>query len=36
MRTRFVDSPSDFETVVEGYVQLGYDVRAKTETRSVC
>ena len=36
MRTRFVDSPSAFETVVEGYVQRGYDVRAKTETRAVC
>ena len=36
MRTRFVDSPSAFETVVEGYVQRGYDVTAKTETRAVC
>ena len=36
MRTRLVDSPSAFETVVEGYVQRGYDVRAKTETRAVC
>ena len=36
MRTRFVESPSAFETVVEGYVQRGYDVRAKTETRAVC
>ena len=36
MRTRFVDSPSAFETVVEGYVQRGYDVAAKTETRAVC
>ena len=36
MRTRLVDSPSAFETVVEGYVQRGYDVTAKTETRAVC
>ena len=36
MRTRFVESPSAFETVVEGYVQRGYDVIAKTETRAVC
>jgi len=36
MRTRFVDSPSAFETVVEGYVQRGYDVTAKSETRAVC
>ena len=36
MRTRFVESPSAFETVVEGYVRRGYDVRAKTETRAVC
>ena len=36
MRIRFVDSPSAFETVVEGYVQRGDDVRAKTETRAVC
>ena len=35
-RTRYVDSPSAFETVVEGYVQRGYDVTAKTETRAVC
>ena len=36
MRTRFVDSPSAFENAVEGYVQRGYDVTAKTETRAVC
>ena len=36
MRTRLVDSPSAFETVVEGYVQRGYDVTAKSETRAVC
>ena len=36
MRTRFVDSPSAFETVVEGYVQRGYDVTEKSETRAVC
>lgn len=36
MRTRFVDSKSEFETVVEGYAKRGYDVAEKTETRAVC